>query len=83
MSALAASVLVIAACQGGQYADGAGLPGHFANVLDRTWNGGAFDGAYAQFHEALCSRMPEYQKPDYYAVGSKDPAFEAQRPFTI
>lgn len=80
---LSASVLVIAACQNDQYADGTGLPGHFAEVLSRTWNGGRFAGAYAQFHAALCSGMPDYQKPDFYCVGLPDAAFEAQRPFTI
>ena len=82
-ASLSASVLVIAACQNDQYADGTGLPGHFADVLKRTWNGGAFDGAYPQFHAALCGGMPAYQKPDYYQVGMPDAAFEAQRPFTI
>ena len=82
-SSLSASVLVLAACQDGRYADGSGLPGHFADALRRTLNGGAFGGAYPQFHEALCSRMPDYQRPDYYRVGVFDAAFEAQQPFTI
>jgi len=80
---LSASVLVMAACQRDKYADGTGLPGHFAHVLNRTWNGGEFSGAYSQFHEALCRSMPEYQKPDFYRVGVPDAAFESQRPFVI
>ena len=80
---LSASVLVLAACQNDQYADGTGLPGHFAHVFSCTLNGGTFDGAYPQFHQALCGRMPAYQKPDYYRVGVPDATFEAQRPFTI
>lgn len=80
---LSAAVIVLAACQADQYADGTGLPGHFAHVLSRTWNSGAFDGAYPQFHEAICAHMPDYQKPDFYRVGVPDAAFEAQRPFTI
>jgi metacaspase-1 len=80
---LSASVLVITSCRNDQYADGAGLPGHFAAVLERTWSGGAFAGAYSQFHAALCSAMPDYQKPDYYRVGPPNEAFESQRPFTI
>jgi hypothetical protein len=58
---LSASVLVLAACQNDQYADGTGLPGHFAHVFSCTLNGGTFDGAYPQFHQALCGRMPDYQ----------------------
>jgi hypothetical protein len=80
---LRASVLVISACQSEKYADGPGFPGHFANVLERTWNGGAFEGAYEQFHAALCGNVPDYQQPDYYRVGARDAAFEAQRPFSI
>jgi len=80
---LCASVLVITSCREDQYADGAGLPGHFAAVLERTWSSGGFTGAYSQFHEALCRAMPDYQKPDYYRVGPPNAAFEAQRPFTI
>ena len=80
---LGASVLVLAACQDGRYADGAGLPGHFAGALTRLLKGGAFGGAYRQFHEALCRLMPDYQKPDYYRVGVCDAAFEEQPPFAI
>ena len=82
-SSLSSSVLVLAACEDGRYADGAGLPGHFAAALMRVLKGGAFRGAYRQFHEALCGLMPEYQKPDYYRLGADDAAFEAQCPFTI
>jgi hypothetical protein len=80
---LSASVLVMAACLPSKYADGIGLPGHFADVLSRTWNGGEFAGAYSQFHEELSRNMPDYQKPDFYRVGIPDAAFEAQRPFAI
>jgi metacaspase-1 len=80
---LSASVLVLAACQEGQYADGPGLPGHFSRVLRDVWNQGAFAGSYASFHEALYESMPAYQKPDFYRVGTPSPAFESQRPFTI
>jgi metacaspase-1 len=80
---LSASVLVFAACQEGQYADGPGLPGHFSRVLRAVWNEGAFTGTYASFHAALCENMPAYQKPDFYRVGTPNAAFESQRPFTL
>jgi metacaspase-1 len=80
---LNASVLVLAACGAGKYADGAGLPGHFASALKQTLNGRGFDGSYGAFHEALCAAMPSYQKPDYYRLGVPDAAFEAQQPFAI
>jgi metacaspase-1 len=83
LARLSASVLVLAACQEGQYADGPGLPGHFSRVLRDVWDQGAFAGSYASFHEALCESMPPYQKPDFYRVGTPSPIFESQRPFTI
>jgi hypothetical protein len=82
-SDLKASVLVLAACEEGKYADGAGLPGHFAAALKRTLSGGGFDGTYGAFHDALCNAMPPYQRPDFYRLGMPNAAFEAQRPFTI
>jgi metacaspase-1 len=80
---LKASVLVFAACEEGQYADGAGLPGHFSGLLRRTLNESAFHGSYGELHDALCSGMPPYQRPGYYRLGISDAAFEAQRPLTI
>ncbi len=80
---LRCSVLVLAACEEGEYADGAGLPGHFAGVLSRALSGNGFDGSYGALYEALCNAMPPYQKPDYYRLGVPDAAFEAQRPLTI
>jgi hypothetical protein len=79
-SELSASVLVMAACQEGQYADGPGLPGHFAAAVKRTLT---VSGSYYAFHQALCHEMPSYQKPDYYRLGTENAVFEAQQPFTI
>ncbi len=73
-------MLVLAACEEGKYADGPGLPGHFAAAIKRALN---FSGTYHAFHQALCHEMPAYQKPDYYRLGAPNPAFEAQQPFTI
>ena len=80
-SDIKASVLVLAACEEGRYADGAGLPGHFAEAVRRTLNG--FDDTYGAFYEALCHAMPPYQKPGFYRMGLPNAAFEAQRPFSI
>ena len=78
---LKASVLVLAACEQGKYADGEGLPGHFAAAMTRILNG--FTGTYATFHDALINEMPSYQKPDFYRLGAPSSAFESQQPFTI
>jgi hypothetical protein len=78
---LKASVLVLAACEQGKYADGEGLPGHFAAAISRVLNN--FDGSYAVFHHALMNEMPSYQKPDFYRLGKPNVAFEEQQPFAI
>ena len=78
---LKASVLVLTACEQSKYADGEGLPGHFAAAMDRVLK--EFIGPYAAFHHALCNEMPSYQKPDFYRLGTPSAAFESQQPFTI
>jgi hypothetical protein len=80
---LKASVLVLAACEEDKYADGAGLPGHFAAAVSRVLNSSSFSGSYGAFHHALCNEMPSYQKPDCYRLGTPDAAFESQQPFSI
>ena len=80
---LKASVLVLAACQEDKYADGPGLPGHFAAAMSRVLNSSSFSGPYGAFHHALCNEMPSYQKPDYYRLGTPNAAFESQQPLSI
>jgi metacaspase-1 len=77
---LKASVLVLAACEQGKYADGPGLPGHFAAAIKRALT---VSGNYDAFHQALCHEMPSYQQPDYYRLGAPSDTFESQQPFTI
>lgn len=78
---LKASVLVLASCEQGKYADGEGFPGHFAAAMTRALK--SFSGTYATLHDALTNEMPPYQKPDFYRLGISNPAFELQQPFTI
>jgi len=78
-----AEVMVLAACQHDQYADGPGLAGHFARALKDVWDGGAFSGTYAQFYRAICERMPPYQKPDFYRIEAAGDGFELELPFSI
>jgi len=73
--------MVLAACGQGKYADGEGLPGHFAPAIIRALNG--FTGSYAAFHRALVNEMPSYQTPDFYVLGPANAAFQSQKPFTI
>lgn len=82
-SRVSASVLVLAACQADRHADGGGMAGHFTTVLLDTWRSNPHVTGYRAFYRHICARMPDYQKPNFYWVGTCDPEFEGQRPFTI
>jgi hypothetical protein len=79
---ITASVLVFASCGRTQLADAPGMPGHFTTALLRTLNG-AHIATYRSLYEGLAAGMPEHQQPGYFWVGTRDPLFERQRPFTI
>jgi metacaspase-1 len=82
-SDVGATVLLISGCQDGQLSlDGFGN-GLFTENLLAVWNEGAWTGSYPTFHEAIRSRMPNNQQPNYTLVGSPNPDFEQQDPFTV
>jgi hypothetical protein len=80
---VAAAVLVLAACAPDRLADGGGLPGHFTTALLRVLRAGWHGAGYRAFYESIAASMPEYQRPNYYWLGSRDPHFEAQAPLTV
>jgi hypothetical protein len=82
-ASVSAAVLVLAACAPDRFADGGGLPGHFTTALLRVWEAGGRFADYRAFYESIAASMPEYQRPKYYRVGSRDPHFEAQSPLTV
>ena len=82
-SKVKASVLLISGCQDNQLSSDGDRNGLFTGTLKRVWNGGKFKGTYRAFRDRIVSQMPEYQTPNYFAVGVGNPAFEAQKPFTI
>ena len=78
-----ATVLSFLACQDDQLArDGFGN-GLFTEVLLAVWDGGAWKGGHTSFYEAIRSRMPEAQQPNYKVMGAEDDDFERQTPFTV
>lgn len=80
---IGATVILISGCQDNQLsADGAGN-GLFTQRLKQAWNNGTFSGNYRAFTSAIRSLMPRDQQPNYFTVGAKNPAFEAQSPFDI
>ncbi|HAC64848.1 MAG TPA: peptidase C14 [Cyanothece sp. UBA12306] len=78
-----ASIILLAACQDNQLAYEAGKQGQFTQALLDTWNEGQFNQGYVRFHRDISQRMPTYQSPNYYKVGSPNLTFEQQIPFTI
>ena len=77
------SVRLISGCQDNQLSMDGFFNGRFTEELLRVWDSGRFKGDYAKFHKKIVSGMPPTQTPNHYQVGVKDPAFDAQAPFTI
>jgi hypothetical protein len=80
---VAGSVLLISGCQDNQLSADGPFNGLFTGTLRRVWNGGKFSGDYRAFHEAIVKRMPPDQSPNYFTVGSPNPAFESEQPFKV
>lgn len=81
--AVGATVLLISGCQDDQLSLDGFSNGLFTENLLSVWNDGGWTGAYAPFHDAIRLRMPEKQQPNYTQVGSPNPGFEQQNPFTV
>jgi hypothetical protein len=78
-----ASVLLISGCQDNQLSSDGAFNGLFTGTLRRVWNGGTFAGTYREFHQAIVTRMPPEQTPNYSIVGTPNPAFEKEAPFSV
>jgi hypothetical protein len=78
-----ASVQLVSGCQDNQLSLDGTFNGLFTATLLRVWKEGAFQRSYVDFHREIVNRMPPTQTPNHFRVGRQDPAFEAQRPFTI
>jgi hypothetical protein len=83
LSGVKASVLLISGCQDNQLSQDGTFNGLFTGTLKTVWNGGTFDGSYRRFHTAIGAKMPPDQTPKLSLVGTNNPAFVAQKPFTI
>jgi hypothetical protein len=78
-----ATVLLISGCQDHQLSLDGFANGLFTENVLAVWSDGAWTGSYPAFHEAIRSRMPETQQPNYMRVGSPDDAFEQQNPLAL
>lgn len=81
---LGASVILISGCQDSQLSGDGIFNGVFTGALKSTWRGGAFRGNYREFKDAVVREINQPdQVPNLFVSGAANPAFEAQRPFTI
>ena len=78
-----ASVLLISGCMDNQTSMDGDHNGAFTGTLKKVWSGGKFNGNYRKLRDKIVSLMPSTQTPNYYLTGAPNPAFEAQKPFTI
>jgi hypothetical protein len=78
-----ACVVLISGCQDNQVSLDGTRNGLFTATLLTVWNGGQFHGGYHRFRDRISARMPDTQSPNFYVVGTQDPEFLAQKPFTV
>ena len=80
-----ATVLLISGCRDDQLSLDGFSNGLFTENLLAVWDDGKWNdgGGYQQFHEAIRSRMPNEQQPNYSRVGAEHEAFEEEGPFTV
>lgn len=82
-ASIQASVILVAGCQDSQLSYDGSVNGQFTGALLQAWGNGSFQGDYITFHRAILDRMPADQVPNLYTTGSANPAFMAQKPFTL
>src|SRR3954451_1469104 len=80
---IGASVLLISGCQDNQTSADGDRNGLFTETLRTVWDDGAFKGGYRKFSKAIVAKMPPWQTPNYFTVGTPNPTFERQHPFAI
>ena len=78
-----ATVVLISGCQDDQLSLDGFSNGLFTENLRAVWDDGAWKGGHRAFWEAIRSRMPATQQPNYYVVGAPNDSFEQSDPFTI
>lgn len=80
---IAASVILISACQDNQVAQDGQANGLFTEKLLAVWDQGRFTGTLPQFHRAIVALMPPSQTPNYFGLGAEDTTFANSRPLTV
>lgn len=79
---IGASVILTSGCQDNQTSLDGDKNGLFTQTLLEVWNNGAFTSGYRTFRRRIARQMPPWQSPNLFIVGSPDPTFANQVPFT-
>jgi hypothetical protein len=80
---ITASVRLLSGCQDNQLSSELDGNGVFTRNLLQVWDNGNFTGDYRALHRAIIANMHESQQPNHLVIGGENPAFDAQRPFSI
>lgn len=81
---VAASVILLSACQDNQTAMDGPFNGAFTGALKRVWSAGTYPGNYDRFIADIRHSLNDpMQSPGIFRIGESDPDFNAQTPFLI
>lgn len=80
---IAAAVLLISGCQDHQLSMDGPDNGAFTGALLEVWDGGRFEGSYADLHAAIRKQLPRTQSPNLMLMGTAAPALRREQPFQI
>ena len=80
---IGASVILISGCQDNQLSLDGDKNGLFTQQLLSVWNNGKWKGSYHRFQQAIGSKMPPTQSPNYFKVGAQNADYERQTPLTV
>jgi len=83
---VAATVRLLSGCQEFEQSWGNKDTGRFTAAVTKVWAGGAFHGDYTSFHQAVVEELKfamNPQTPGHMVVGTPDPDFDRQSPFSI
>ncbi|PSJ40460.1 caspase family protein [Allosphingosinicella deserti] len=80
---LGCTVRTLAGCLDRELAYDGEENGAFTAGLLTAWNFGRFRGEYSAFHQEIIRHVNRRQTPQHNVFGRLNPAYDAQRPFTI
>ncbi len=77
-----ASIVLVSGCRDNQLSLDGDRNGLFTETMLEVWNGAKFTGGYRRFRDQIAAFMPRSQQPVYSLIGTANPAFESEQPFS-